>query len=539
MKIFLLVLILLFYGSFNSFAQDPEPGSAEWYQRDLENMARMTGRTIDQVTNPLFVEKLGVEGNTLFMDNIMDQIAHPTRPIVSLSQLLPGGRAADPFRRDWELQGRGIMIPIEYENRYGARIQGEVWAPSMPFVDPVTGETSSGPFPAIVITTGSVQGFKELYWWAAQGLAEAGYVVMTYDVQGQGKSEVFGHDENGFFLYQDGGFPGFPFQQDANFIEGTEDALEWFLSDANPLLGLVDQDRLGLASHSLGASAVTLVGNQDPRIKVVVAWDNASLPEDQEPMVPTMGINAEAFFTPQPQTSAPDPDAKRGTFLRFKEKGVPAMQIALRGSTHLEFTYVPLILPASVDGERVAMYYTLAWFDRWLKGERLGRSKTEVSGTSVLTQCADAVRRLTAKQFDDSADCSAIGTGKYDIATNSNVPYMLEGKDVAEYLSFYYLSAGAFTGKNEGDDGNYYYYDYECEDMRTSEWGSTQVASIPPEDEDSGETGGRQCFIATAGGLPGSQSGLAMFILGVIMFIGAMIRVFRYREIGKNADKIC
>ena len=37
-----------------------------------------------------------------------------------------------------------------------------------------------------MITTGSVQGSERMYWWLAQDLAERGYVVLTYDVQGQG-----------------------------------------------------------------------------------------------------------------------------------------------------------------------------------------------------------------------------------------------------------------------------------------------------------------------------------------------------------------
>ena len=69
------------------------------------------------------------------------------------------------------------------------------------------------------------------------------------------------------------------------------------------------------------------------------------------------------------------------------------MQVPLRHSTHLEWSFVPWILPADHDGERVGMYYTLAWFDRYLRGD--------VS--------ADA--RLLATTFDDSADRSAIGAG--------------------------------------------------------------------------------------------------------------------------------
>ena len=431
--------------------EEPEPGTWAWYQRDLDNTVRMTGRTRDQAAHVDYSRRIAVEGFASSFANLADQAEHPDRPIVSLSQWVPSGINADVYRKDWERLGRGIKVPVEYVNRYGARIQGEVWAPPSPHTDPVTGRTSTGPYPGVVITTGSVQGYKELYWWAAQGLAEAGYVVLTYDVQGQGRSETFGHTEDGGIDCSLDGCPGVPFQQMANFVEGTEDALDWFLSDANPLRGLVDERRLGLAGHSLGAGAVTDVGNRDGRISAVVAWDNASLPADAAPRVPTMGQNAEAGFWPQAHPSAPDPDGRNATYRRFEEAGIPAMQVALQGSTHLEWTYVPYLLAASSKGERVAMHYTLAWFDRWLKGEAHGRNGSEVRPAEVRAQADDARRRLTATTFDGSADRSSIGTGRWDPATTSNVPYRIEGDAVGDHLSFYYRSSYAFDGQRCDD----------------------------------------------------------------------------------------
>jgi dienelactone hydrolase len=434
-------------------SDDPEPGSAAWHQRDLENMEHMTGRTRDQVTNPDYGLRLALASPGIAAADVADQVTHPLHPVISASRLLAPGQAADVYRRDWERQGRGIMVPVVYENRDGVRIQGEIWAPPSPWTDPVTGQEHTGPYPAVVVTTGSIQGYKEMYWWAAQGLAEAGYVVMTYDVQGQGSSGTFAHDEDtGFIDCGPEGCPGVPFQQRGNFVEGTEDALDFFLSPDNPLVGLVDERRVGLAGHSLGAGAVTEVGNTDERIQAVVGWDNANLPADVEPRVPTMGQNAEAFFGPQPYLTAPNPDANNATFRRFRDAGVDSMQVALRGSTHLEWTYVPYILAASSKGERVAMHYTLAWFDRWLKGERLGRSGAEARAPEIRAQAEDARVRLTGEVFDDSADASAIGAGTYEPLAG-NVPHTIEGDEVAEHLSFYFRSSYAFDG-------------LDCDDLR-------------------------------------------------------------------------
>lgn len=418
---------------------DPAPGSPGWYARDAGNQLDATGRLQDAYTNPALGTFFWVETAGGYPANASDQAHNPTRPILTLAQWIPGGTTADPYRRHWEGE-RGIRSRIEYRNRYGARITGNVWAPGLPYTDPLTGTSSSGPFPGVVVTTGSIQGYEELYWWAAQGLAEAGYVVMTYDVQGQGQSETFAHHPDGSLWCASGECPGVPFQQNANFFEGTADALDWFLSTANPLRGLVDASRIGLAGHSLGATAVTQVGNAELRVDAVVAWDNASI-GSVVPRVPTMGQNADYFFNPQPAASPPPPDSKRGTFLAFRGRGVPAMQVALRSSTHLEWTWVPYILPASREGERVGMHYTLAWFDRWLKG-----------ATSA-AHAADARARLLATTFDGSADTSAIGAGAYDPATNANVPHTIAGDAVADHLSFYYRSSYAFDG-------------YDCGDMR-------------------------------------------------------------------------
>lgn len=427
---------------------------------DLDNAVRAHGRLQDQYANPAYHAAWAQESPETFVRGVSDQAEHPDRPSVTLSQTVFGGTAADAFRHRWEEQGRGVKVEFEYENRYGARIQGNVWAPNLPFTDPVTGTVSNGQLPAVVITTGSIQGYEEMYLWAAQGLAEAGYVVMTYDVQGQGHSETFGHRPDGSLWCGQDGCPGVPFQQAANFYEGTEDALDWFVSDANPLFGLVDVDRIGLAGHSLGASAVSAVGNRevpvpsrpDIEIDAVVGWDNLALPETDpvsgvalEPRIPSMGHGAEYFFNAGPPPS--NPEGKNTAFSRFRDAGVDTYQVNLRSSTHLEWTYIPYILPASSEGERVAMHYTLAWFDRYLKG-----GDETFPANERLEQRADAQRRLLLAEFDASADASAIGAGTYDAATNSNVPHTLAGEPVVDHLSRYLRSAYAFDG-------------HDCEDV--------------------------------------------------------------------------
>ena len=74
-----------------------------------------------------------------------------------------------------------------------------------------------------MITNGSVQADEQLYWFVAQTLAKAGYVVLTWDPQGQGQSRHARRDAR-----RERGLPG---QTDGRpFFDGTVDALDFFLS---------------------------------------------------------------------------------------------------------------------------------------------------------------------------------------------------------------------------------------------------------------------------------------------------------------------
>ena len=55
------------------------------------------------------------------------------------------------------------------------------------------------------------------------------------------------------------------------------------------------------------------------------------------------------------------------------------MEVAFRGATHLTYTYVPLVLPASELAERFAFYYTLAWLDQYDRGDPTGFTRLTVS----------------------------------------------------------------------------------------------------------------------------------------------------------------
>ncbi len=428
--------------SCNAPAGDPAPGSPEWVQRDTANQYCASLRLRDQAASPAFGFGNLTQGASLYGSAAVDQLSRPTSPGGGITTLIPGSRAADPFRtlERWTAAGRGRVAPVSFRALNGSTLRGHVFVPPASVPRPKDG------YPGVVITDGSVQAFEELYFWAAQDLASAGYMVLTYDVQGQGDSDLFGKD-------CPGACSGVPYQQDLNFFQGAEDSLSFFLSDSsatfggssNPYADLLDADRVGLAGHSLGASAISTVGQCDKRVKTIVAWDNLRkitscagvvipaqyrTPASKLINVPALAMTNDYMFQTQPTTTAPDPDTKTAGYQQVRDAGLDAQIVTMRGATHLAYTYIPLVFQSDELGERKASYYTKAWFDLHLRGDKTGFT------------------RLTATTFDASVDATSIGAGVYDPAAadpadpySGNVPYTIKGLKVADAVSFYYRSA--------------------------------------------------------------------------------------------------
>src|SRR4051812_45061839 len=138
------------------------------------------------------------------------QVNDPEREFVSdLCWAGMDGCAGDARLYAW----KGLVAPVLFTARDGATLSGHVWA------------TRSGPAsrPGVVITNGSVQADEQMYWYAAQALAASGYVVLTFDPQGQGQSDTFGEGADRM--------EGVPAQSDGRpFFDGTVDALDFLFS---------------------------------------------------------------------------------------------------------------------------------------------------------------------------------------------------------------------------------------------------------------------------------------------------------------------
>jgi dienelactone hydrolase len=365
------------------------------------------------------------------------QATDPEREFVSdLCWNQSDGCAGDTRLYDWQAKGYGIVQPVLFTARDGATLSGHVWA------------TRAGPpkRPGIVITNGSVQADEQLYWFAAQALAKAGYVVLTWDPQGQGQSDTYGEgvDRN----------EGFPAQTDGRpFFDGTEDAVNFFFSNPshpyvpesscstgtshapkqarrvkagldagyNPFWALFDGKRFGLAGHSYGAAGVSYIGQWDPRVDAIVAWDNLSQPSpgqggrsfppgeagcpahpaDRTDLTknlsqnargkPALGMSADYFLPPTPNTSQPPdqaycdsvgnaydagtpPSQSDGTACKslaskeYSKHGIDSGEIVIRGGSHLDFSFIPnQAFGATLRGADLIAWYTTAWFDKYVK----------------------------------------------------------------------------------------------------------------------------------------------------------------------------
>ncbi len=390
------------------------PGSAQAFDPELEvkNFAKILERFAHVVATPEFQLRLQEANVANNLESAQILLNDPERLFANICGTRTNECAGDVRFYDWAESEGAIREPVVFTARSGATLSGTVWA------------TEEGPAkrPAIVITTGSVQAPETLYWGQAATLAKHGYIVFTYDVQGQGRSDVLGETPDTT--------EGVPSQAGQPFYDGTEDALDFLLSTPsepyvprlscgnanggtgtshapkqdrrvedslnagfNPLHDLVDESRIGIAGHSLGASAVSYVGQIDPRVDAITAWDNLRPPgdggafdapgcpstPDSRPATisltkPAMGISNDYGITQTPYTSDPDPQKANSGFLAYQAAGLDSMQVNIRGGTHEESAFIPgnttgpvPLGAATLRGTDIIAWYTTAWFDRWVK----------------------------------------------------------------------------------------------------------------------------------------------------------------------------
>jgi hypothetical protein len=384
--------------------EGPEFPSLAWTQREALNYAKTLEAPLEQASSLSFLLRLEqqslINQGQWLQRGVQDPswLSPLNTPLTPLCTMWSQPCAGDPFRYpgfDPFYEREAEVTPVVFYDEGCARISGRLWKPR--------GVAGAQRLPGVVIETGSIQAPEPLYWWMAQALVRAGYTVLSFDVRGQGRSDLQTPDGR-----QGGNIDS------SVFWNGLVNAIDFFRSTPvtpyphnlscagryptavapfNPDHAQLDLARLGIVGHSLGARGVSLVQgygapgaepwpgllDRDNPVDVVVAWDSLGSGAGVVPRVPAMGQTSEYGIAGLPLLSPPDPEAHKTAYQQWQSAGLPVFQLTIRGSTHFEWSLIPAFpasswCPQIVAGQCVggwarplAEHYSLAWLDRWLK----------------------------------------------------------------------------------------------------------------------------------------------------------------------------
>lgn len=417
--------------------EGPAPNTPDWAAREAANYARTLEAPAEQLA-AAFQQRLlpqsAANETAWLMRGVTDpDWFSPTSGNTNLTPLCTSWMlqcAGDPFRYpgvDPFYTDEAEVTPLVIYDEDCARLSGRVWAPK--------GSKAGDGLPAVIIENGSIQAPEPLYWWMAQALVRSGYVVMTFDPRGQGRSDqqtpTGGQGSNADSTVFWNGLvnvidffratPVAPYPHNAA-CTGTYATT---VTDFNPFFDRIDRDRLGLAGHSLGATGVSVVQSYGAEgaepwpglldtsnpVDVIVAWDSLSTPGSASliapavvPRVPAMGHTSEYGIGGTAKTAPPGIEGHKAAYVAWREAGVPVYQLTIQGSTHFEWSLIPTFpatswCPEVVGGQcaggwgrPLAEHYSLAWFDRWLK--KSGEAGFETADARLLAD-ADWVTRYS------------------------------------------------------------------------------------------------------------------------------------------------
>src|SRR4051812_7814947 len=144
-------------------APDAAPGSAAYAQREQDNDYCGEQRASDTSSNPAFAAA-----------------------VARLSPVGNGGSPPeeDPFRDPDQLNGKRFRTQVvSFTDARGQRLPGRLFRPC----DASCGKRPAGvlappaPYPGVVVVHGGSAN-QEMYLWGSEMLAEAGYMVLTFQI---------------------------------------------------------------------------------------------------------------------------------------------------------------------------------------------------------------------------------------------------------------------------------------------------------------------------------------------------------------------
>jgi hypothetical protein len=399
---------------------DPLPGSPEWSARDSDHTACTKQRDHDSRLNPMRNVGTLRYGEDMYRqplrwDNV--RFRHDDFPAFGI----PGVPSAEMFRPCSNAPGDCPNLPAGLK-RY----------------DP--------PYPVVVVFHGIIAQASH-HRFITQAFAEVGY--MAIGVNG---------------TLPTGGGPNS--QRTAN----GNDVLVWLASPASGVFGQqADLSRVGFAGHSQGGAA-TQSYQGDPRVHAMIVYDAGDAVSAANVAQPTLFQRTDGGFATAQSYPSNYPASRRRAvpgYNALKSRGVDIMNFTARSTVHTDWNGYGVGLAGNRLIELLINYYSLAWFDRYLKGRLVFDEQGNVVTSAGRTEsqerayrqqiAADAFDRLTARYFDDSADIHNISMGFWDpekaLASGDplfggNVPFSIAGTETRDRFSYYYQSVCSVTLPN-------------------------------------------------------------------------------------------
>jgi dienelactone hydrolase len=221
--------------------------------------------------------------------------------------------------------------------------------------------------------------------WAAQRLAADGYIVIIIKPQFGGST--------------------------ASYNTAAKSGIDFLLSVANPFLAEANVARIGACGWSLGGRSLTLTQAEDTRLSCIVAWDNLAVSENGDEGSPSGGGTGTPVRTPRvpalgqaSEMPGVDAQSKITAWKHWRAHGVPSAQIVFAVGSGLGAHLKWGTSGTTAEHDRFH-HYTRAWFDRWLKDDRMGTERLLVDaldGVSAATYLSNA---YVGAIFADSYDC--------------------------------------------------------------------------------------------------------------------------------------
>jgi pimeloyl-ACP methyl ester carboxylesterase len=348
--------------------------------------AYQVGTTVFPLVDETRQELYGTDADA--KREIMVQVWYPASPIgeEQRANFMPDIRYAGPALAEW------IEIPSFALNHLKyARANAYLDAPVL---------EEGGEFPLLIFSHGW-SGFREQNIYQVEELASHGYVVVgishTYGAVitvfpdgrqmarddralPEGVSEEAYDLASNRLVRQWTADIGFVLDE----LSRRDQEEEWFLS------GSLDLDKVGVFGHSTGGGATAEFCSTDPRCKAALTMDLWAEPVSDSVVSdglwqPFMLMDSAIWAN----LEEPSENFRRMGDLIVSSSG-EVIEIRIEGTVHHDFSALPLLTPLAgsfglkgpIEGERgltLINYYTVAFFDQYLRGIDQGLLEVEVS----------------------------------------------------------------------------------------------------------------------------------------------------------------